>query len=54
MPVIFDQVVARVEPETARAPEPEGHSAQPVEVHLEDIRHRLGVMLQRATRLRAD
>jgi hypothetical protein len=54
MPVIFDQVLARVEPEGARAPEQQGDSPQPVEVHSEDLRHRLAAMLQRASRLRAD
>lgn len=54
MPVIFDQVLARVEPEAAPLPEPARDSAPPVEVRLEDIRHRIGALVQRAARLRAD
>ena len=54
MPVIFDQVVARVEPDATPPVEPLQAGSQRVEVCLEEIRYQLGELMQRAARLRAD
>jgi hypothetical protein len=54
MPVVFEEIVAEVEPEATPAPEPRRAPSASPEARTQAVRRELSLLAQRADRLRAD
>ena len=54
MPVVFEEIVAEVEPEAPAAPAPRRAAAATPETRTQAVRRELSLLAQRAERLRAD